>query len=181
MTRFLAPNIAILISTLILAMASCAEEAGQGEAEFQGMLDDLLSGSVPMIDSKTLAKRLDESPEMLLLDAREREEYEVSHLKDALWVGHKKFDPATVKDLDRAKPVVIYCSVGYRSEKIGEKLKELGFKEVRNLRGGIFDWANLGLPIEDQSGESTQSVHPYNRRWGKWLHPHVEKKYRSGR
>ncbi len=49
--------------------------------------------------------------------------------------------------------VVVYCSVGYRSEKIAEKLKAAGYKNVFNLYGGIFEWENQNLPVYDSNGE----------------------------
>jgi len=71
--------------------------------------------------------------------------------------------------IDKDAPIVIYCSVGYRSEKIGEKLQKAGYKNVINLWGGIFDWANLKLPLVNEDEEKVTSVHPYDENWGRWL------------
>ena len=65
--------------------------------------------------------------------------------------------------------LVVYCSVGYRSEKIGEKLKALGFSKVYNLYGGIFEWSNRGYPLVDQKEQPTTKVHAFNKDWGRWL------------
>jgi predicted sulfurtransferase len=59
--------------------------------------------------------------------------------------------------------------VGYRSEKVGEKLQELGFQNVKNLYGGIFQWKNEGFEVENSLSMPTDSVHTYNKRWSKWL------------
>ena len=104
----------------------------------------------------------------IFLDTREREEYEVSHLQNARWVGFNEFDLKRVKDLDKDKPIVVYCSIGARSQEIGKKLKEAGFLRVYNLYGGIFHWVNEELPVYT-NGQSTQKVHAYNRAWGIWL------------
>lgn len=109
-----------------------------------------------------------EQEEVILLDSRSPEEYEVSHLPGAKYVGYDNFSSDAVEDLDRDITVVVYCSVGYRSEKIGEKLQEMGFKEVYNLYGGIFDWKNNKNPVLN-NGIETDSVHTYNRSWSKWL------------
>ena len=74
-----------------------------------------------------------------------------------------------VEDLDKDKPVILYCSVGYRSEKIGERLQEMGFTEVYNLYGGIFDWKNKDNPVVNTHQNPTDSVHTYNKNWSKWL------------
>lgn len=156
-------RIAIGLLIPILALSACGD--GHADSEFEEMLDGLLKGSAPAIRARQLLEREDG---VVLLDARPKEEFDVAHLKDARRVGFDDFDPASVKDLPKDKPVVVYCSVGYRSEKIGEKLKALGFTNVSNLRGGIFDWYNLGLPVFNAEGE-TDRVHPYDKKWGRWV------------
>ena len=53
-----------------------------------------------------------------------------------------------VKKLDAQKPVYVYCAVGGRSGKAMQQMKELGFKEVYNLKGGITAWKQAGYKIE---------------------------------
>jgi len=130
------------------------------------MLNGLLSESVELLSAEELEKRMEE---VILLDTRQWREYEVSHLQNARWVGYDDFSKAKVKDLPRDKPIVVYCSVGARSETIGEKLLEMGFERVYNLHGGIFEWVNAGQPVYDQSGAATPKVHAYSKLWGVWL------------
>jgi len=112
----------------------------------------------------------------IILDAREKEEYNVSHIPGAAYIGYDHFRPDQVEHLDKNKPVVVYCSIGYRSEKIGKRLKKLGFTKVHNLYGSIFEWVNRGYEVEDLKDEPTKKVHTYNRKWSKWIfHPEVEK------
>jgi len=136
---------------------------------FEKMLEDLLEGSVPAIDARALEKKLTEPAAPILLDAREPDEYAVSHLQGAKNVGYEDFDLKTLANIDKDAPIVVYCSVGYRSEKIGEKLQKAGFKNVVNLWGGIFDWANLKLPLVNEAEQEVNSVHPYDENWGRWL------------
>ncbi len=111
------------------------------------------------------------APNIVLLDAREREEFEVSHLQNALWVGHKKFTPKTVLSqiTDKNTHIVVYCSIGVRSENVAEKLIKSGYTHVKNLYGGIFEWKNQGYPVFNTKGEETQKVHAYSKYWGKLL------------
>ncbi|MEZ4984799.1 MAG: rhodanese-like domain-containing protein [Saprospiraceae bacterium] len=67
----------------------------------------------------------------LFLDARERKEFEVSHLPGAHFIGYDDFDLSRVEKLDKGREVIVYCSVGYRSEKITEKLLAAGFTNVK--------------------------------------------------
>ncbi|MDX5337986.1 MAG: rhodanese-like domain-containing protein [Cyclobacteriaceae bacterium] len=103
-----------------------------------------------------------------VLDAREKKEYGVSHLHGAQWVGYDTFSLSNVENLDKEKPVLIYCTVGARSQEIGKKLVEDGFIRVFNLYGGIIHWVNQGHEVE-ANGKVTPEVHTYSKTWGIWL------------
>ena len=113
-----------------------------------------------------------------LLDTRELEEFQVSHLKNAIWVGAKTFEPDSVSALikDKNSAIIVYCSIGVRSEKIGEKLIAEGYTNVKNLYGGIFDWKNNGRPVFDSTDNETEKVHAFNKYWGRLL-KNAEKVY----
>lgn len=108
---------------------------------------------------------------VLLLDTRKKEEYEVSHLKNAIWVGYKEFDEDLVRSQipDKEAPILVYCSIGVRSENIGEKLMDMGYLNVKNLYGGIFDWKNKDNPVYNGNNQETDSVHAFSKHWGKLL------------
>ncbi|MFO8099772.1 MAG: rhodanese-like domain-containing protein [Salinibacter sp.] len=126
---------------------------------------------VPTLTTDSLAARLADSTASrpLLLDARSAEEYAVSHLP-----GARRVDPeadALPPDLDtvsRSRPIVVYCSVGYRSARVTTKLRDQGFTDVRNLDGSIFRWANEGRPIV-RGDTPADGVHPYDQTWGTLL------------
>lgn len=103
-----------------------------------------------------------------VLDTREKEEFEVSHLQGAKWVGFDTFNLEKVEGLDKSQPVLVYCTVGSRSQDIGKKLREAGFKQVYNLYGGIIHWSNENKPLFRDT-LPTQQVHTYSRTWGVWL------------
>ena len=107
----------------------------------------------------------------VLLDTRKKEEFAVSHLKDAIWVGYKSFEQDSVNRYvpDKNTPIVVYCSIGVRSENIGEKLQKAGYTNVRNLYGGIFEWKNDGNPVYNAENVETDSVHAFSKHWGKLL------------
>ncbi len=107
----------------------------------------------------------------LVLDTRTLEEYSVSHIDGAQHVGYKRFDPTFLEEqrIERTRPIVVYCSVGVRSEEIGRQIMELGYSEVRNLHGGIFQWKIDGEQVVNQNGMTTDSVHAYSCIWGHLL------------
>jgi rhodanese-related sulfurtransferase len=130
------------------------------------MLRNLLARSVPEMSVSALSK----SPgNYTLLDARETSETKVSGIEGALSVGYDAFQLQSVAHLDRNTPIVVYCSVGYRSEKVAEKLIAAGFTNVSNLYGGIFEWVNQGYSLVDSKGKPTRKVHAYSRAWSIWL------------
>jgi rhodanese-related sulfurtransferase len=100
---------------------------------------------------------------------REKSEYEVSHIKNAMNFPYKKFKTEQISHISKDKKIVIYCSVGYRSEKTIEKLKKAGFKNCFNLYGGIFEWVNRGYSVYDKNQNLTTKTHAFSKGWGIWL------------
>jgi len=134
--------------------------------KFEQTVDNYLSYTVPTISVESLSDQFDD---YLLLDAREQEEYDISHIKGARHVGYDHFDIKTIQDVSKSQMIVVYCSIGYRSEKIGEKLQDAGYKKVFNLYGSIFEWTNRNHPLVDSEEKLTQRIHAYNRSWSKWI------------
>lgn len=104
-------------------------------------------------------------PQPLLLDVRAPDEYAVSHLAGAVRVDPGLEDLAPLEGVAKAAPIVVYCSVGYRSAALARRLQQAGFTNVRNLEGSIFAWANAGHPVY-RAGRRVRVVHPYDRLWG---------------
>lgn len=131
---------------------------------YHWMLKALLSHTVDKIDVKEAAQKT----EALFVDSREKKEYVVSHIKDAVFVGYNNLKLKPLKSIDRSQEIIVYCSVGYRSEKVAEKLIDMGFTNVKNLYGGIFEWKNQGNPVWHEEAQ-TDKVHAYDKKWGIWL------------
>lgn len=104
----------------------------------------------------------------LLLDVREKEEFEVSHLEGAVRAASGKEALEALEGVPPDRPVVLYCSVGYRSSELADFLQKRGYDRVYNLEGSIFAWANEGRPVY-RGDERVQVVHPYDQVWGKLL------------
>lgn len=130
-------------------------------------LKQLNKESVPYISVDGLSQNSD----VILLDTRKKEEYDVSHLENAIWVGYKEFEIDSVLSRipENNSEIVVYCSIGVRSEDIGEKLMKAGYSNVSNLYGGIFEWKNEGKIVYDTLGNETERVHAFNKHWGKLL------------
>lgn len=139
----------------------------------QKKLDKLLKKwnlkGVPYISVETLALP---KTDAVLLDAREQKEFDTSHIKDAICVGYDKFNlDYTLSKLpkDKNTKIVVYCSLGIRSEVVADKLIKAGYTNVFNLYGGIFEWKNNNFQVVDTLGNTTEKVHTFNKDWSKWL------------
>ena len=121
--------------------------------------------AVEFISVDALQTQFQSNPGQLpmTIDVREADEFAVSHLAEARNVLTGIEISKLVQD--KTSPIVVYCSVGYRSAAVAAELEALGYTSVRNLRHSLFEWADKGLPMENLQGQ-TSLVHPYNRAWG---------------
>ncbi|MEM6643523.1 MAG: rhodanese-like domain-containing protein [Bacteroidota bacterium] len=158
-----------LISTFILLATSVLNACAQ--KTFDEKMQSLYSNTVPLIKAEELLNKVQD---VYLLDTRAPEEFQVSHIAGARLIDYDNFKLKQVKDIPKSAEVIVYCSVGYRSERIGEKLQKAGFENVQNLYGGIFDWKNQGLAVVNKQEIPTDSVHTYNKKWGQWLYEGIK-------
>lgn len=161
MKKYLPPFLILVISSI----TSC------GQKTFDEKMESLYKNTIPLIKSDSLKTEFDN---VVLLDTRAPEEFRISHLKGARLVDYDEFNVQNLTDIPKDASIVVYCSVGYRSERIGEKLKEAGYKNVKNLYGGIFGWKNEGFEVIGPNNLPTDSVHTYNKSWGKWLYKGIK-------
>lgn len=148
---------------LILAFVSTA----LSQKNLDRTLKIMNSETVPYVQ----VEELNSLENKVVLDTRKKEEFEVSHLKNAIWVGYEIFEDEKVTSQvsDKDTPIIVYCSIGVRSEDIGEKLQKAGYTNVKNLYGGIFEWKNKGRTVYNTSAIETDSVHAFDKQWGKLL------------
>lgn len=141
-----------------------------GQNSIKEVLAQHNSGSIPYVSAKELRAE-QQNNKLLILDAREEAEFVVSHLPTAMYIGFEYFSSEEILQRfpDKTSAIVVYCSLGVRSEKISEKLKANGYTNVKNLYGGIFKWKNSGYPIVDSNDNETEQVHVYSEKWGVFL------------
>ena len=128
------------------------------------MVDAIISKDIPVLSVEELQTKSN----IILLDTRTKAEYDVSHIENAVWVLEKDLDLKSFKKFYKEQTIVVYCSVGYRSEKLVKKLLRLNFENTFNLHGGIFDWVNKGNPVENDHGVN-DSIHGYDKNFACWI------------
>eukprot|EP00092_Neocalanus_flemingeri_P002240 GFUD01002386.1.p1 GENE.GFUD01002386.1~~GFUD01002386.1.p1 ORF type:complete len:174 (+),score=28.29 GFUD01002386.1:40-561(+) len=119
--------------------------------------------------------------QVLLIDSRMKDEFDVSHLYQAKLLDFKsestqikEFLDTNVASSGKSKiEIVCYCSLGYRSSVLAQKIRTIldgdsnqESVEVYNLEGSIFKWANEDKLLKNEKEESIDYVHPFNTFWG---------------
>ncbi|HDK38397.1 MAG TPA: rhodanese-like domain-containing protein [Thiolapillus brandeum] len=108
-----------------------------------------------------LEERLQENPDILLVDVREPYEYEAMHIEGSLLVPRGILESACEWDYEETEPelvrardreVVVVCRSGQRSVLAAHSLQVLGFKNVASLETGIRGWKDYDLPLVDGQG-----------------------------
>ncbi|ETO29523.1 Rhodanese domain protein [Reticulomyxa filosa] len=112
----------------------------------------------------------------ILLDIREKHEYDISHIGNAVRINSSasaqdvidklKSDYKWSEEQVKNTTIYCYCSVGYRSAIMADKLTRHGLPNVYNIDGSLFKWCNEKRPMIDSNNESTQKIHTYNSVWG---------------
>jgi len=127
-----------------------------------------------------------ETGSVMIFDVREVDEYEVSHIRQAIHVSPKISAENFLdqyRDAANGKTFIFYCSVGHRSsilaEKVQDKLIASGSGPIYNLEGGLFNWHNQNRPLVTEQAESTDYIHPYNFYWGRMVNQKDKRRYKS--
>jgi len=92
-----------------------------------------------VITPEALKAKLDRGEPVVLVDVREPMEWEINRLPGAKLIPLATL-PQRVNELSTADEIVLYCKVGNRSAHAVNFLRELGFRKVKNLDGGIDAW-----------------------------------------
>jgi rhodanese-related sulfurtransferase len=156
----------ILVLSLFVSTLAIAQGTRQS---YHDMLKTYYKNTVPTIKSADLYKKVSKNESIYILDTREDAEFNTSSIKGAIQVGYDNFDIKSTNSFDKNATIIVYCTIGARSENIGERLLKDGFQNVYNLYGGLIYWKNQGYPVTDSKGTTTKNIHVYSEEWGKWL------------
>lgn len=86
------------------------------------------------------AKQMMDEEDVVVIDVRDREEYEDGHIENAISLPLIDIkNTANEKLTNRAKPILVYCSTGRRSKQAAVELTKMGYRRVYDF-GGLIDW-----------------------------------------
>src|SRR3989440_2418017 len=108
-----------------------------------------IRGEIDEIDAGRASALLDSDEPPVLVDVRERDEWEEGHIPGAVHLPRGYLESRIEQTApDRRRPMVVYCAAGNRSAFAAKTLAELGYEEVSSLAGGFTDWKRNGFPTE---------------------------------
>lgn len=122
----------IIVAVLMLSLWSCQSQKSE---------------NVELLDAKSFSEKIHNKEEVQLVDVRTPEEFKEQHIDNATNINWNDADfEQQVSNLDKSKPVYVYCKSGGRSAKATAKLSEMGFTNVYELDGGILSWNEAKMP-----------------------------------
>jgi rhodanese-related sulfurtransferase len=142
----------VLTLVLVLAWAFTAPAAGAIKSKKEVCRE--AKAAVPHVGAEELANLLAERGDLLLLDIRTEAEYRAGHVAGARWLaqGFLEFEIQELCD-DPDRPVVVYCLKGCCGSRAAQDLRGIGFRDVRDLDGGLEAWIAAGQPLYNELGE----------------------------
>jgi rhodanese-related sulfurtransferase len=84
----------------------------------------------------------------LVLDVRDKKEFEAGHIVDAVNIPHGSLE-TRLDELkkDQSRPIIVACRMGQHAGAAGTLLRKNGFENVTRLTGGMTEWRNQSLPV----------------------------------
>ena len=98
-------------------------------------------------DVEALKQRLDRREHVFILDVREPQEYQICRIPGSTLIPLGDL-PKHMHELEGRGDMVVHCKTGVRSAKAVSLLREAGFKDAKNLKGGILAWIDKVDPTQ---------------------------------
>lgn len=125
------------IAFILIVSASCSISFGQ-------IPDSLKFQSVGPEDFLTLIRFREKA---ILIDVRMPVEFRSERIENSINIPAAKTGKKNRLPEDRQSVILVYCTTGFRSQRVAPRYYDLGFNNVYNLEGGIAAWKDKGLPV----------------------------------
>ena len=127
---------------------------------YRELLQDA-KASIEEVDARRAQELLDGDDAPLLVDVRERDEWEQGRIPGAVHVSRGNLE-SRIEGVapDRSRPVLLYCAAGNRSAFAAKTLSELGYERAISLAGGYTDWQRSGFPTDLPRSLGPERVDP---------------------
>ncbi|PZS07638.1 MAG: hypothetical protein DLM70_03330 [Chloroflexi bacterium] len=131
------------------------------------LLADVLKDArlnVQEMDAEDAAASREATPGLRFIDVRERHEWEEGHIPTARHLARGSLELEIEKVASRHDDVLLlYCASGIRSVLSAHTLKQMGYTNVRSLKGGFQSWKQKGLPSVVPKTLTPRELNRYSR------------------
>lgn len=115
---------------------------------FVTLVDDAKT-RIEEVGPHEVKEKLEKKENFVLLDVREQDEWEKSHISGAEYLGKGVLE----RDIETEYPdtnqeLILYCGGGFRSALAADNLQKMGYPNVKSMEGGFRSWTEAGYPIE---------------------------------
>lgn len=117
--------------------------------------------SIQTLNAEAFSKQMQTAKDYQMVDVRTPEEFQSGHIATA--INMNLYDgnfSEQLQSLNKEKPVFVYCKAGSRSATAANTMKEMGFKTIYDLKGGILAWTNAGMPTEGGAQNAVDKFTP---------------------
>lgn len=137
MVKLKGVRVGLFLAIIISILSACGKtEVPQG-------------ATYEVLEPDAFSKKMEETADYQLVDARTPGEVAAGKLSGAVAYDYKADEiEKAANELDKSKPVFIYCGSGIRSEKSAEILMKAGFTEIYDMKGGMKAWKAAGKEVE---------------------------------
>ena len=127
----------LLIIGLCMVTSACTKAGVTMEEE---VTKEVVEAVYENITAEEAKKIMDTKEDYVILDVREKSEYDEGHIKGAILIPHDEIEKRAEEIIpDKNTLLLVYCRSGRRSKIASEALVELGYTNIREF-GGIIDW-----------------------------------------
>jgi rhodanese-related sulfurtransferase len=109
------------------------------------------TATVAQITVAELRRRIEEEPDLQIVDVRRSGEYESGHVPPARLAPLAELHSNALDWLDPQRPVAVICAGGYRSSAAASLLESRGFRQLYNVTGGTSAYVEAGYPVEAEA------------------------------
>ena len=141
-------SLIVLFLLLRVAFLNISCSNADTQAQNQTAQPSQILKTISAIESKEMIKNFKTNERFVLLDIRTPREFNYERIDGAINIDFYQQDFVTnLQNLDKEKTYLIYCRTANRTSHALRLMKDLGFREVYNMAGGIVDWKRKGFAV----------------------------------
>lgn len=112
-----------------------------------------------LLSSQEFSHSLSSIQDKIILDVRTPDEYSGGHIQDAINIDWNNGDfEQKTSSIDKNKTIMVYCLSGGRSSAAASYLRSAGYRDIKELDGGMMSWRAANLPVSMQQASQKKGI-----------------------